>query len=72
VNTPDKLRINQEQYGLPIPFGHDLPIGGDRYPSFMADYRSGGTPWFTVIDPKGQVVFVLAALDKQELNTGAA
>lgn len=25
VNTFDKLRLNQERYGLAIPFGQDLP-----------------------------------------------
>lgn len=56
VNTVDKLRTNQEQYGLKMPFGHDAPPQGARYPTFMEDYRSGGTPWFTVIDPEGRVV----------------
>lgn len=56
INTFDKLRVNQEQYGLSFPFGHDVPTGADRHPSFMEDYRSGGTPWFTVIDPAGTVV----------------
>ena len=81
VNTLDKLRTNQERYGLPIPFGHDLPLDGDRHPSFMEDYRSAGTPWFTVIDPSGQVVFAdfrldadrfLAALDDGHLDIDAA
>ena len=63
VNTADKLRVNQERYGLKIPFGHDLPPKGERYPTFMEDYRSGGTPWFTVIDPDGNVVFADFRLD---------
>ncbi|MFF9330744.1 TlpA family protein disulfide reductase [Streptomyces sp. NPDC014776] len=57
VNTFDKLRINQEKYSLAIPFGHDLPAPGQRNPTFMEDYRSGGTPWFTVIDPNDKVVY---------------
>ena len=28
TNTRDKLRINQEQYGLKMPFGHDTPPAG--------------------------------------------
>lgn len=56
VNTFDKLAVNQEQYRLRLPFGHDVPTDGARYPTFMEDYRSGGTPWFTVIDPDGNVV----------------
>ena len=56
VNTIDKLHVNQEQYGLKMPFGQDVTADGEDYPSFMADYRSAGTPWFTVIDPQGKVV----------------
>ena len=40
-----------------MPFGHDIPPTGERYPTFMEDYRSAGTPWFTVIDPRGDVVY---------------
>ena len=36
-NTFDKLRLNQERYGLAIPFGQDLPPEGERYPTFMED-----------------------------------
>ncbi|MFZ1814068.1 MAG: TlpA family protein disulfide reductase [Rhizobiaceae bacterium] len=57
TNTIDKLAINQRRYGLAIPFGHDIPPEGQPYPTFMEDYRSAGTPWFTVIDPQGTVVF---------------
>jgi hypothetical protein len=47
----------------------------------VEDYRSAGTPWFTVVDPSGQVVFAdfrldedrfLAALDAGYLDAGAA
>lgn len=77
INTFDKLRVNQEQYGLKLPFGHDVPVGGERHPTFMEDYRSGGTPWFTVIDPAGNVVHAdfridadrfIAALDGETLE----
>jgi len=63
INTFDKLRVNQERYGLKIPFGHDVPATGERYPTFMEDYRSGGTPWFTVIDPGGAIVHADFRLD---------
>lgn len=65
VNTFDKLRVNQERYGLAIPFGHDLPHEGEQYPSFMQDYRTAGTPWFTVIDPHGTVIHADFRLDAQ-------
>ena len=63
VNPFDKLRVNQEQYNLKVPFGHDTPREGEPYPTFMSDYRSGGTPWFTVIDPQGNVVYADFRLD---------
>lgn len=65
VNTEDKLRVNQEQYSLKVPFGHDSPPADERYPTFMGDYRSGGTPWFTVIDPNGEVVYADFRLDPE-------
>lgn len=54
VNTPDRIRETQRRYQLAIPFGHD---GGPDEPStVMRDYRTGGTPWFIVIDPEGRVI----------------
>ena len=77
VNTSDKLRLNQERYHLPIPFGHDFPAPGERHPTFMEDYRSAGTPWFTIINPTGKIAFAdfrldvarfLSALDREALD----
>ncbi|MBO6901787.1 MAG: hypothetical protein JJ864_10615 [Rhizobiaceae bacterium] len=77
INTFDKLAVNQTQYELDVPFAHDVPVAGERHPSFMEDYRSGGTPWFTVIDPSGNVVHAdfridaarfIAALDAETLE----
>lgn len=65
VNTQDKLRVNQEQYSLKMPFGHDTPPKNERYPTFMEDYRSGGTPWFTVIDPDGNVIYADFRIDPE-------
>ncbi len=56
-NTADKLRDEQLRYGLQLPFGHDVPPDGERYPTVMEDYRTAGTPWFIVIDPAGEVIF---------------
>lgn len=64
-NTPDRLKEMQDQYDLRIPFGHD-PADG-RYPSVMEDYRTAGTPWFILIDPKGEVVFNDFSLDADRL-----
>ncbi len=62
-NTVDKLRPTQERYGLAIPFGHDVQSDGAGLSTFMQDYQTGGTPWFTVIDPEGQVIFADFQLD---------
>lgn len=67
ANTFDKLRLNQERYGLAIPFGHDQPPEGEHYSTFMADYHSGGTPWFTIIDPEGDIVYADFRLDARRL-----
>lgn len=65
INDFDKLRVNQERYGLSIPFGHDVPSPGETYPTFMEDYRSAGTPWFTIIDPEGNIAFADFGLDAE-------
>ena len=57
VNTFERIRDNQQRYGLRIPFGHVGPEGGKSVPALMEDYRTGGTPWFVVIAPDGRVVF---------------
>lgn len=69
-NTFERLRTNQLEYGLPLPFGHDVPLPGEAYPTFMADYGTGGTPWFVVIDTQGQVVFSDFRLDADRLTGG--
>lgn len=56
-NTFEKLRIAQLKYELPIAFGHDEPPAGARFPTFMKDYRTRGTPWFTVINADGHIVY---------------
>lgn len=64
-NTSEKLSEMQNKYDLRIPFGHD-PANG-RYPSIMEDYRTAGTPWFILIDPKGEVIFNDFGLDADKL-----
>ncbi len=57
TNTFDKLRENQIKYNLKIPFGHDAASAASGTPTLMKDYRTGGTPWFNIIDPDNQVVY---------------
>ena len=65
INTPDKLLEMQERYTLKIPFGHDPAVG--RHPTVMEDFRTAGTPWFILIDPKGEVIFNDFRLDADRL-----
>ena len=66
-NTFDKLRVNQLKYELPIAFGHAEPPAGATLPTFMEDYLTRGTPWFTVIDAGGRIVFSDFHLDADRL-----
>lgn len=65
-NTFDRLREAQLRYGLEIPFGHDPDVGGVS--SLMADFATGGTPWFIVIDPLGTVLHCDFQLDAERLT----
>lgn len=66
-NTFDKLRVNQLKYELPIPFGHDEPPARAALPTFMEDYRTRGTPWFTVIDAGGRIISSDFRIDADKL-----
>ena len=82
VNTFDRLRETQLRYGLQLPFGHDQPAGPDlvvipegipaMIPTVMQDYGTGGTPWFIVISPAGEVVFSDFQLDADRLIADVA
>lgn len=67
VNTFERVRDNQQRYGLEIPFGHAAPQRAKSTPAIMEDYRTGGTPWFVVIAPDGEVVFDGFQLDPESL-----
>lgn len=56
VNTPDRIIEDQKRYGLRVPFGHDAISADGQYPATMVNFRTGGTPWFVVIDPAGKVI----------------
>lgn len=67
VNGFERIRENQLRYKLRIPFGHAAPRPGNSLPQIMADYRTGGTPWFVGIAPDNQVVFDAFQLDTETL-----
>ena len=56
--TFEKLIETQKQYNLKIPFGQDEGNEStNNFSSTMYHYRTGGTPWFILIDQEGKVVF---------------
>lgn len=58
TNTEDKVAEIQSKYELAMPVGHAAPgENGERIPPVMVKYRTGGTPWFIIIEPGGKVVF---------------
>lgn len=57
-NTFEKLKETQQKYKLNIPFGQDEGNANTKHiSSVMFDYRTGGTPWFILIDQSGRVIF---------------
>jgi thiol-disulfide isomerase/thioredoxin len=58
VNTFDKLATTQKRHQLDIPMAHDpgTEATGGRS-TLMGSYRSGGTPWFVLIDHSGTVIY---------------
>ncbi|MEM7379285.1 MAG: hypothetical protein AAF460_17505, partial [Pseudomonadota bacterium] len=58
TNSVDKLEKIQNQYELAMPVGHaDAATDGSHLPAVMMKYRTGGTPWFVVIAPGGEVLY---------------
>jgi hypothetical protein len=56
-NTYDKIREAQIKYDLKIPFGHDAGNDDKSVSNFMKNYKTGGTPWFVLIDKHDNIVF---------------
>ena len=56
-NTFEKMVESQKQYELKIPFGHDAGEDGKSKSQIMTNYKTGGTPWFILIDKHDNVVF---------------
>jgi len=58
ANTLKRVKEIQKEYDLKIPFGHDVGNENTRnISSTMFNYRTGGTPWFILIDQQGTVIF---------------
>ena len=57
ANTYDKIIATQKKYELKILFGHDAGDDGKSRSNIMTNYKTGGTPWFILIDKNDNVVF---------------
>lgn len=56
-NTYEKMVETQKQYKLKIPFGHDAGDDDKSRSNIMTNYKTGGTPWFILIDKHDNVVY---------------
>jgi thiol-disulfide isomerase/thioredoxin len=56
-NTFEKMVETQKKYNLKIPFGHDAGDDRKSRSNIMTNYKTGGTPWFILIDKNDNVVF---------------
>lgn len=63
-NTPDKLAVTAEKFGLKIPFGHT--IKAPEFPGISGTYKPGGTPWWVIVDRKGIVEYNGFILNEEE------
>lgn len=52
-NTESKLQSTADEFGLTIPFGHLAKTPG--FYSINAAYKTGGTPWWIIVNPVGIV-----------------
>ncbi|AUC81721.1 peroxiredoxin [Lacinutrix sp. Bg11-31] len=56
-NTYEKMVETQKKYDLKIPFGHDAGNDGKSRSNIMTNYKTGGIPWFIIVDKHDNVVF---------------
>jgi thiol-disulfide isomerase/thioredoxin len=57
INTFEKMVETQKRYELNIPFGHDAGDNNKSRSNIMTNYKTGGTPWFILIDKHDNVVY---------------
>lgn len=67
-NTPDKLPVTAEKFGLKIPFGHYTKV--PEFPGVSGTYKPGGTPWWVIIDRMGMVEYNGFILNEEEAIKG--
>ena len=58
TNSKSKIKQIRKRFKLTIPMAHDDGASHKKKRSVIMDrYRSGGTPWFVIINQGGKVVF---------------
>ncbi len=67
-NTPDKLPLTAEKFGLKIPIGHYTKV--PEFPGVSGTYKPGGTPWWVIIDRMGMVEYNGFILNEEEAIKG--
>lgn len=67
-NTIDKLPITAEKFGLEIPIGHSMKVAG--FSGVNGSYKTGGTPWWVIIDRTGRVEYNGFLLNEEEAIKG--
>ena len=67
-NTPEKLKITADKFGLKIPFGHN--IKAPEFPGISGSYQPKGTPWWVIIDREGIVEYNGSVLNEEEAIKG--
>ncbi|MEM7699275.1 MAG: TlpA family protein disulfide reductase [Verrucomicrobiota bacterium] len=69
-NTQMKLEPTAEKFKLTIPFGH-LAKTPDVY-NINTAYKTGGTPWWVVVDREGTVIYNGFYLNPEEAEKNLA
>lgn len=54
TNTAEQAKASADKYDLKIPVGHDPGTNGRRS-NVLTRYKTQGTPWMIIIDPRGVV-----------------
>ncbi|HRQ87587.1 MAG TPA: TlpA disulfide reductase family protein [Bacteroidia bacterium] len=67
-NTPDKLPVTAQKFGLDIPIGHIAKVPG--FPGLSGTYKPGGTPWWVIVDRGGKVEYNGFVLNEEEAIKG--
>ena len=69
-NTVDKIAIAAKEFDLDIPIGHTVKT--PEFPTVNGAYKTGGTPWWVIVDKAGIVEYNGHYLNPEEAEAGLA